>query len=1719
MMTARIPFLLPSAFLLLPLLASAAPVISGGAYSPVFPVPGEPVRVTAEITGATEATLLWRLDGAASFTPAAMSAAGTTWSGTIPPQAAGATVEFSVQAIGGGTATWPAAGRNALLRVEPAAVPSAWAPGAVPVWRILTTATASMQMSVGEVPCTVIIRDATGTSVRQACGLVEKETSPKTFTLSFPPAEPWQGRASVTLSADRPHSQALGAAIFRRAGLPAAAVDTVEVRLNGVNAAAAGAPSYGRFGLREPLDAAWAARQFPAFPAGNLYLMNDSGPGTHGGLGVKNPATAANYGDTFFKTAGPAPDDFADIIALTSALSNAPQATYAQDIGQKADLPQWLRYLALDSLLGNGEPGLQTGRGTDVALYHLPSSDRILLVPGGTRSLLGLGGAADTATRSLFSSGATPGLDRVMNHPGILPFYTAGAQALLNTVFTSQTLDPLITSVMNGWVPAAEINTVKQFVANRRTAALAELVSSYGPVTVTGEAASVESMATTATGTLTLSGTFPVAETGSVLVNGVAAEANFRNGTWTFTASAANGTLQRGTNSFMVEFFSAPGGTGTVLRRLTATGLYSGGGTTVTTVTAPAITTDTLVASGGNPPTAAPANSGPWRYLAEGPPAGWQNEEFDDTTWTEGTPHFGFGESDQRTTLPTPAGRATWYFRRTFNVDAAALPLYTAVTLRMVYDDGAIVYLNGQEVTRKNLPATGVTDASPASAKRPNASENSFESIPLTAFLSKLHAGVNTLAVEVHNFPESDNDLSFDAEITGTRPVTDGVRWTAAASPYLVTANLTIPATTKLTVEPGTSIFVSPGRQIIAKGPLRILGTPYARVRLSHVPGATPVDDAALPGTQIGPPKWKGILIQDNLSPDNLISYADFINAQADTNPAASIGLQRAACVIDHCTFAGSKFHAIRGENMSITVQDCVFHNSYLPGENPLTLGLDNKSEYIQLSGQPLSNAGYKGRWPIGGVIRIYRNTFGALPGHNDLLDVISGTAGVTPILDCQDNVFLGPTGDESIDMDGDAYVAGNFFSNVKKDAYTEDKGYANALSSNEGDAETTVVMARNTFTRVDHGVNIKNATAAIFEHNTVACQNQDYLFKSGTFSQAVKTSAVNFTVPEDAADPGDGAYVAYNILSQGADPAGPYPRILSWADTGGGSSFITKVEMTSNFIDPGIQDPVIGVKHPQNVLDPIWQGVTGDPAFRNIAVDDYTLREDSPARGTAPHGLDYGATIPKGCYLGNLPAIVTADTTANILVGGPGIFSFKWRLDGGAWSAPVAISPLGYPRTGPTVRTANVPLSALTTGPHTFEAVGMDFAGNWTPDGEAARATWTVDTTTPLLLLNEVRTGAGGGVELFNAGSTSLSLAGWTLTDTTSSPGRYALSGELAPGAWLTLPASQTGISLPQAGGAAYLYQNGVQRDVIAFGPQSPAYSLGRTGRERQWSAGTPTPNAANISVKGGTADAVRFNEWVTGNSGWLELVNTGNLPVALDGLRLTTNPAGAPSAYVFPANSLLAPGGYLTLSAPGQLPFTLEARDGVLALLGSTGVIDSVPLSTTAPGTSQGRTADGLIVTFPSPTPGAANNGGTPVTFAAWTALYGVAADADTDRDGLPALVEYALGTSPLDNRDGASLPVVTREADGALRFQFNLPGDAVSFGRADTVLSVEATANPATGPWNVVANRSGAGAWTGSATVTTGQPEGGFVPVSVRVVPPAGGGLFLRLKVGTL
>src|SRR5262249_38740883 len=95
---------------------------------------------------------------------------------------------------------------------------------------------------------------------------------------------------------------------------------------------------------------------------------------------------------------------------------------------------------------------------------------------------------------------------------------------------------------------------------------------------------------------------------------------------------------------------------------------------------------------------------------------------------------------------------------------------YTNLTMSLLRDDGAVVYLNGAEVWRNNMPANGpILPDTPASSSVDGAEESGWWTNQMSA--ASLVAGTNLLAVEIHQFnPSAPYDRSFVFQLLGDAP-------------------------------------------------------------------------------------------------------------------------------------------------------------------------------------------------------------------------------------------------------------------------------------------------------------------------------------------------------------------------------------------------------------------------------------------------------------------------------------------------------------------------------------------------------------------------------------------------------------------------------------------------------------------------------------------------------------------------------------------------------------------------------------------------------------------------------------------------------------------------------------------------------------------------------------------------------------------------------------
>ena len=158
-----------------------------------------------------------------------------------------------------------------------------------------------------------------------------------------------------------------------------------------------------------------------------------------------------------------------------------------------------------------------------------------------------------------------------------------------------------------------------------------------------------------------------------------------------------------------------------------------------------------------------------WKYLDNGSnlDPSWIDNNYDDASWAEGQAELGYGDGDENTVVDYGGDSnqkyITTYFRKTFM--ATDLTGLSNLIARIKRDDGAVVYLNGNEVIRSNLPGGDITFETLASTAVSSGEEDAFYeySLPTT----ELVAGENCLAVEIHQISGTSSDISFDLELIG----------------------------------------------------------------------------------------------------------------------------------------------------------------------------------------------------------------------------------------------------------------------------------------------------------------------------------------------------------------------------------------------------------------------------------------------------------------------------------------------------------------------------------------------------------------------------------------------------------------------------------------------------------------------------------------------------------------------------------------------------------------------------------------------------------------------------------------------------------------------------------------------------------------------------------------------------------------------------------------
>lgn len=152
-----------------------------------------------------------------------------------------------------------------------------------------------------------------------------------------------------------------------------------------------------------------------------------------------------------------------------------------------------------------------------------------------------------------------------------------------------------------------------------------------------------------------------------------------------------------------------------------------------------------------------------WKYWDKGDPGTeeWKLSTFDDSNWSLGLAQLGYGNKGEVTTIDYGGVSSnkfiSYYFRQKFNLTNLSSKQNFALTATV--DDGAVIYVNEQEIGRINMPA-GTINYNTLTTTYNNGQTETLQ-IPVE-FLKE---GQNLIAVEVHQTSANSSDIIFKLKV------------------------------------------------------------------------------------------------------------------------------------------------------------------------------------------------------------------------------------------------------------------------------------------------------------------------------------------------------------------------------------------------------------------------------------------------------------------------------------------------------------------------------------------------------------------------------------------------------------------------------------------------------------------------------------------------------------------------------------------------------------------------------------------------------------------------------------------------------------------------------------------------------------------------------------------------------------------------------------------
>lgn len=461
-----------------------------------------------------------------------------------------------------------------------------------------------------------------------------------------------------------------------------------------------------------------------------------------------------------------------------------------------------------------------------------------------------------------------------------------------------------------------------------------------------------------------------------------------------------------------------------------------------------------------------------WKYLDDGSDQGtaWRNQSFNDGSWLVGYAELGYGDGDENTTLSyglDPNDKyPTTYFRKSFTIQNLAD--YTGLLqINLKRDDGAIVYLNGIELFRTNMPSGNVAYDDYALNFVGGAAEDAFISYIIQS--ENLLEGDNLIAVEIHQSDNNSSDISFDLELNALkldqldifstadlltvnlssdtfliahflpvencllpREITQNTTLTIDCSPYLAPGDVLIKENITLTVEPGVEIHFPEEAHLFIQGGLEVEGTENAPVLFKAIQGAD---------------RWGNLSFQSPTDTSRIV-WLEILDATKGVHPIyenAAISGFHAVLEIEHL-----KIEQVHGNPILTYYSDISLKNSQL--HSKITGDLIN----VKYGKGFIENCDFKGN---------------AQP-DTDAIDYDEVENGVIRNSKIYDFFGFNSDGIDLGEESSDVIIENNFIQNCT------DKGISVGQF-------TTIFAQNNTLINCDQGIAVKDLSTAEIDQNT----------------------------------------------------------------------------------------------------------------------------------------------------------------------------------------------------------------------------------------------------------------------------------------------------------------------------------------------------------------------------------------------------------------------------------------------------------------------------------------------------------------------------------------------------------------------------------------------------------------------------------------------------------